>query len=153
MSNFNPNIPTVSIEQADPVTGLVSFGTVQGTPPAGAGYAGIFGLECLLQDVEGSGTYQNTGSVAVPAWSLIGSGAAGSTGPTGYTGARGATGATGFTGYTGAGNFTGYTGYTGPQGATGPTGYTGPNIGSGINFGPAAVNSITVVNGIITAIS
>ena len=132
MSNFNPNIPTVSIEQADPVTGLVSFGTVQGTPPAGAGYAGIFGLECLLQDVEGSGTYQNTGSVAVPAWSLIGSGAAGSTGPTGPRGA------------------TGYTGYTGPQGATG---YTGANLGTGINFGPGSVTSITVVNGVITAIS
>lgn len=173
MSNFNPNIPTVNIEQADPVTGLVSFGTVTGTPPAGAGYAGIFGLECLLQDIEGTGTYQNTGTVAVPAWSLIGSGAAGSTGPTGFTGYTGpggaasatgatgytgftgpsVTGATGFTGYTGAGNFTGYTGYTGPQGATGPTGYTGPNIGSGINFGPSAVTSITVVNGIITAIS
>jgi hypothetical protein len=128
MSNFNPNIPTVSIEQADPVTGLVSFGTVRGTPPAGAGYAGIFSLECLLQDLDGSGTYQNTGSVAVPAWSLIGAGAAGSTGPTGYTGPAG-------------------------TGATGPTGYTGPNIGSGINFGPSAVTSITVVNGIITAIS
>ena len=148
MSNFNPNIPTVSIEQADPVTGLVSFGTVQGTPPAGAGYAGIFGLECLLQDVEGSGTYQNTGSVAVPAWSLIGSGAAGSTGP---TGPRGATGYTGYTGPQGAASTV--TGYTGPQGATGFTGYTGANIGSGISFGPAAVNSITVVNGIITAIS
>ena len=148
MSNFNPNIPTVSIEQADPVTGLVSFGTVTGTPPAGAGYAGIFGLECLLQDVEGSGTYQNTGSVAVPAWSLIGSGAAGSTGP---TGPRGATGYTGYTGPQGAASTV--TGYTGPQGATGFTGYTGANIGSGISFGPAAVNSITVVNGIITAIS
>jgi hypothetical protein len=152
MSNFNPNIPTVSIEQADPVTGLVSFGTVQGTPPAGAGYAGIFGLECLLQDVEGSGTYQNTGSVAVPAWSLIGSGAAGSTGPTGYTGPAGS-GATGPTGYTGPQGATGFTGYTGPQGATGFTGYTGPANGSGVNFGPAAVASITVVDGIITAIS
>jgi len=147
MSNFNPNIPTVNIEQADPVTGLVSFGTVTGTPPAGATYAGIFGLECLLQDIEGTGTYQNTGTVAVPAWSLIGSGAAGSTGPTGYTGPVGPTGATGFTGYTGAGNFTGYTG------PTGFTGYTGPAGGSGVNFGPAAVTSITVVNGIITAIS
>jgi hypothetical protein len=44
----------------------------------------------------------------------------------------------------------------GLKGDTGPTGYTGdtgPNIGSGINFGPSAVTSITVVNGIIVAIS
>jgi hypothetical protein len=153
MAKSNPNIPTVDIEQQDAVTGLVSLGVVDGTPPAGSQYAGIFGLECLLQDAEGTGVYQNTGTVAIPAWTVVGTGAAGATGPTGpgnftgYTGPIGATGATGFTGPLGA---TGYTGYTG---RTGYTGYTGPNIGSGINFGPSAVTSITVVNGIITAIS
>lgn len=72
MSKFNPNIPTVDIQQADPVTGYVTLGIVTGTPPAGSTYAGIFGLECLLQDSDGAGIYQNSGTVAVPAWTLIG---------------------------------------------------------------------------------
>ena len=149
MAYSNPLIPTVDIQQAeqprsDGGLSLITFGTVLGTPPAGAAYANLFSLECILQDITGAGAYQNTGTIAVPAWTVIGTGAAGATGSTGYTGY---TGYTGFTGYTGPGNFTGYTGYTGP------TGFTGPNIGSGINFGPAGVVSITVVNGVITAIS
>jgi hypothetical protein len=72
MAYTNPKIPTVNIEEQDPVTGLISEGTVVGTPPAGATYAGIFSLECELTDTEGSGTYTNTGSVAVPAWTLFG---------------------------------------------------------------------------------
>ena len=146
MSKFNPNIPTVDIEQADPVTGLVTLGVVTGTPPAGSGYAGIFGLECLLQDSAGAGVYQNTGTVAVPAWSFIGTGAAGATG---YTGPGNFTGYTGYTGTTGPTGYTGRTGYTGPIGATG---YTGPSV-TGPSFGPSGVTSITVVNGVITAIS
>jgi hypothetical protein len=143
MAYQNPLIPTVDIQQQEQPTAtssypLITFGTVKGTPPAGATYANLFSLECILQDINGAGAYQNTGTIAVPAWSLIGSGAAGATGPTGATG------------YTGPIGPTGYTGYTGP---IGPTGYTGPNIGSGINFGPGGVTSITVVNGIITQIS
>lgn len=152
MAYSNPNIPTVNIEQWDPVTGLVSLGVVDGTPPAGAAYANIFGLECLLQDSAGTGVYQNTGTVAVPVWTVVGTGAAGATGPTGpgnFTGYTGYTGPRGATGYTGP---TGATGYTGPQGPTGYTGYTGPSV-TGPNFGPGAVTSITVVNGVITAIS
>lgn len=72
MSKFNPNIPTVDIQQADPVTGYVTLGVVAGTPPAGTTYAGIFGLECLLQDSDGAGVYQQSGTVASPAWTLIG---------------------------------------------------------------------------------
>jgi hypothetical protein len=144
MARSNPLIPTVDIEQADAISGLVTFGTVIGTPPAGASYAGIFGLECILQDSVGSGAYQNTGSVAVPAWTVIG------------TGAAGATGYTGFTGYTGR---TGYTGYTGPgstvTGPIGPTGYTGP-AASGVfsTSGPTGpVATITVVNGVVTNVT
>jgi hypothetical protein len=203
MAYTNPLIPTVDIQQMEQPKSngsapLITFGTVIGTPPAGATYATLFSLECLLQDLNGTAVYQNTGTVAVPAWTAIGTGAAGSTGPTGYTGYTGpaVTGATGYTGpigptgytgpaitgatgYTGPGNFTGYTGYTGPDitgptgytgytgpigstgytgplgptGATGYTGYTGPDIGTGINFGPAGVASITVTNGVIVAIS
>lgn len=72
MAYTNPNIPTVNIEEQDPITGLVSEGTVNGTPPAGATYGNIFSLECELTDLDGGGTYTNTGTVAVPAWSLFG---------------------------------------------------------------------------------
>jgi hypothetical protein len=164
MAYINPNIPTVDVQQVEGTTGLVTFGTVKGTPPAGATYANIFVLECILQDINGVGAYQNTGTVAVPAWTLIGTGAAGATGATGYTGPIGATG---YTGYTGAGNFTGYTGYTGPIGPTGATGYTGPIGPTGATgyTGPAAsgvfstsgatgpVATITVVNGVVTNVT
>ena len=155
MSKFNPNIPTVDIEQVDIETGLVTFGTVVGTPPSGAGYAGIFSLECILQDMNGAGVYQQTGTVAVPSWSLNGLGA---TGFTGYTGPN--SGFTGYTGYTGP-NITGYTGYTGPTGYTGytgpagVTGYTGP-AASGVfsTSGPTGpVSTITVVNGVVTNVT
>lgn len=167
MAYINPLIPTVDIEQAEGATGLVTFGTVKGTPPGGATYANIFALQAILQDINGAGVYQNVGSVAVPSWSLNGLGATGATGytgpigPTGYTGPAGAATATGATGYTGPIGATGATGYTGPIGPTGATGYTGP-IGAtgytgpsvtGPSFGPGAVTSITVVNGVITAIS
>ena len=209
MAYLNPLIPNVDIQQQE-ATGdrLITFGTIKSGPPyAGAAYAGLFALECMLESLDGLAVYQQSGTVAVPAWTALGSGANGATGytgptgytgttgytgytgptgftgytgytgrtgftgytgptgagTTGYTGYTGPTGFTGYTGYTGAGNFTGFTGYTGrtgftgytgPQGlATGFTGYTGPNIGSGVNFGPGAVTSITVVNGVVTAIS
>jgi hypothetical protein len=72
MAYTNPKIPTVNIEEQDPTTGLISEGTVIGTPPGGATYAGLFSLECELTDTEGGGTYSNTGTVAVPAWTLFG---------------------------------------------------------------------------------
>lgn len=134
MAYSNPNIPTIDIREQDPVTGLVLIGTCAGTPPSGASYPNYFALECMIIDTTGAGWYQNTGTVAVPAWTLNQQGATGPTGP---------------------GNFTGYTGYTGPKGATGYTGYTGPTGPSvtGASFGPGAVTSITVVNGVVTAIS
>ena len=141
----NPLIPLVDIQQQEQPKSnssyqLITLGTVIGSPSqyAGATYANIFALECLLQDLNGSAVYQNTGTVASPSWSTIGSGAAGATGYTGYTGYTGPAGATGATGYTGPIGTTGPTGYTGPAGAasatgatgplgaTGPTGYTGP---------------------------
>ena len=93
MAYSNPLIPTVNIQQQEP-TGdrLITFGTVLGTPPAGTTYGNLFSLECILQDITGAGAYQNTGTVANPAWTTIGTGAAG---PTGYTGPIGPTGPTG----------------------------------------------------------
>ena len=133
MAKTNPLIPLVDIQQQEQPGNtseyqLVTFGTIEGNPSAyaGATYANIFSLECLLQDLDGSAVYQMTGTVASPSWSTIGSGAAGATGYTGYTGPAGAASATGATGPAGP---TGYTGYTGPAGAasaTGATGYTGP---------------------------
>ena len=135
MAYSNPLIPTVDIQQQEAVGDrLITFGTVKGTPPAGSTYASLFALEAILQDINGTAVYQMTGTVAVPVWTTIGSGAAGPTGYTGYTGytgpagGAGGAGATGYTGYTGYTGSTGPTGYTGPSGATmatGATGYTG----------------------------
>ena len=151
MAYDNPLIPTVDIQQREQPKSngsapLITFGTVIGTPPAGATYAGLFALECLLQDLNGTAVYQNTGTVAVPAWTAIGTGAAGSTGPTGPTGAAGATGPTGpagATGPTGAASTV-----TGPTGATGPTGPVGT-----FSTGPCNPATITVVNGLVTDIT
>jgi len=106
----NPLIPLVDIQQQEQPSNtssyqLITFGTITGgTPYAGATYANIFALECLLQDLDGSAVYQNSGTVAVPAWTVIGSGAAGATGPTGPTG---------YTGPAASGDFS-------TSGATGP---------------------------------
>jgi hypothetical protein len=147
MAYINPLIPTVDVQQMEQPksngsTPLITFGTVIGTPPAGATYAGLFALECLLQDLNGTAVYQNSGTVAVPAWSTIGTGAAGATGPTGP--ASTVTGPTGPTGYTGAAStVTGPTGPTGPaaSGVFSTSGATGP------------VATITVVNGIVTNVT
>jgi hypothetical protein len=69
MAYTDPTIPTVNIEEQDPITGLISEGTVKGTPPV---VAGKFALECELTDIDGSGTYSNTGTVAIPSWTLFG---------------------------------------------------------------------------------
>lgn len=78
--------------------------------------ANRFAIGAVITNINSGVLYVNTGSVASPTWTVLGSGATGPTGPAG---------ATGPTGYTGDGA-TGPTGYTGPDGATGPTGYTGP---------------------------
>jgi len=118
---------------------LITFGTVTGgTPYAGATYANIFALECLLQDTDGSAVYQMTGTVASPSWDAIGTGAVGSTGYTGYTGP---------------------TGYTGDDGAdstvTGPTGYTGPAASGDFSTDGATgpIATITVVDGVVTNVT
>ena len=76
MAKSNKNIPTVDIQQQVNGNELITLGTVEGTPPAGAAYAGLFSLECILQDINGSGVYENTGTVNVPAWTLLGTGVA-----------------------------------------------------------------------------
>ena len=202
MAYSDPRIPTVDILEQDPITGLVSRGTVIGTPPSGSTYSNCFSLECELIDLNGTGIYEMVGTILVPAWSIMASGAVGPTGPTGPTGSTGATGAgitgptganstvpgptgatgdegpTGVTGPTGANSTVtgptgatgvGITGATGPTGVgvtgatgvgiTGPTGPEGPTgpmnyvVGATFNFGPSVITSMTVVNGVITALS
>jgi hypothetical protein len=93
-----------------------------GIPPT---TASIYEPGCLMIRYDNGTTYQNTGTLASPTWTLNGTGSVGPTGPTGYTGFTGpaVTGPTGYTGYTG---FTGPAGPTGATGYTGYTGYTGP---------------------------
>lgn len=134
MAKTNPNIPTVDIVEQDPVTGYVIEGSCVGAIPTTAGIF-VKGCEILREDT--GVVYQNTGTLASPVWTPIGTGAAGATGPTGPTGDTGDTGPTGPTGDTGD---------TGPTGPTGPVGTfsAGPT-------GPIA--TITVVNGLVTDIT
>jgi hypothetical protein len=169
MARTNPLIPLVDIQQQEQPSNtssyqLITLGTITGgTPYAGATYANIFALECLLQDTDGSAVYQMTGTVAVPSWDAIGTGAVGSTGYTGYTGPTGYTGddgadstVTGPTGYTGP---IGPTGYTGDDGAdstvTGPTGPTGPAASGDFSTDGATgpIATITVVDGVVTNVT
>ena len=76
MAKSNPLIPLVDIQQQEQPSNtssyqLITLGTIEGTPYAGSSYANLFALECILQDVNGSGVYTNTGTVAVPAWTLM----------------------------------------------------------------------------------
>jgi hypothetical protein len=156
MAKSNPLIPLVDIQQQEGTGArLITFGTVVGTPPAGSTYAGLFSLECLLQDLNGTAVYQNTGTVAVPAWTAIGTGAAGATGYTGPIGPTGYTGPTGPIGPSGANStVTGYTGPIGPTGYTGPVGPTGP-VGSFSTAGGATgpIATIEVVNGLVVNVT
>lgn len=82
MAKTNPLIPLVDIQQQEQPKNtssacLITFGTVEGTPPSGATYGDLFALECLLQDISGVGIYEMTGTVASPSWTLISSGATG----------------------------------------------------------------------------
>jgi len=74
MAKSNPLVPLVNIITQDPITGHIIDGEIDGNPStlySGAAYAGIFNLECTLRDSLGSGIWQMTGTVAVPAWSLM----------------------------------------------------------------------------------
>jgi hypothetical protein len=100
----------MNITTQDPITGLVIDAYIPDADalPDGATYTTIFAIGASLQILDGSaaGTYSNTGTVAVPAFTAVVVGVTGATGPTGPTGPTGATGATGA---------------TGPTGPTGPT--------------------------------
>lgn len=84
MAKINPLIPLVDVQQQEAVASavdgtqrLITFGTVEGTPPTGTTYGDLFALECMLQDIEGAGVYEMTGTVANPAWTLISPGSLG----------------------------------------------------------------------------
>ncbi len=129
--DWDVNLTDLEYIQSDALTrklniaGLVyrATKTTTGVPAA---TAGKFIPGAIIQNAISGAVYQNTGSTASPVWTVN---ATGITGPTGATGATGA---------------------TGPTGATGATGPLAPN---GVNFGPASVASITVIDGQITAIS
>jgi hypothetical protein len=72
MSKFNPNIPTIDILEVEATTGYVTLGTCHGVPPSGSTYPSIFAIGALIQDLDGTGVYLQNGTVAVPAWKLIG---------------------------------------------------------------------------------
>lgn len=126
---------------------------------------GIGGGKYKITDIDSTGAATSdvlTFDGTEVTWAAGGSGTPGATGPTGPAGAAGATGATGPAGANGATGAAGAEGPTGPAGsagATGPIGATGPTgpmnyvVSSTFNFGPTGITSITIVNGVITAIS
>ena len=67
MAYIDPNIPTVDVVEQDPITGLISEANCKGVPPV---VAGKFSLECQVTDLDGTGIYINTGTVALPVWTL-----------------------------------------------------------------------------------
>ncbi len=69
MAHSDPNIHTVDIVEQDPITGLISEANCKGVPPV---VAGKFALECQITDLDGTGIYINTGTVALPVWTLQG---------------------------------------------------------------------------------
>jgi hypothetical protein len=116
-TNFFTPLPTsthtlVALVDGNGLALLVSCDTTPETQ------ANVYSIGCMLLRTDNGTAYQNTGTVAIPVWTLNGTGAIGATGPIGPTG---------YSGYTGP-NTTGYTGYSGPLGATGATGYTGPSV-------------------------
>ena len=93
------------------------------TAGAPAATAGYFEKSCIIQNIDDGLLYQNTGTIANPVWTVQGTGGPGPKGPTGPAGAKGATGAKNYV------------------------------VGATFNFGPSAVTSLTIVKGVITAIS
>ena len=69
MAYSDPNIPTVDIVEEDPITGLISEANCKGVPPT---TTNRFALECQITDLDGTGIYINTGTVALPVWTLQG---------------------------------------------------------------------------------
>ena len=61
--------------------------------------ANLFAVGCIIIRDNGA-WYANTGTSAIPVWTLTGTGSVGATGPSGPTGYTGRTGYTGYTGYT-----------------------------------------------------
>ncbi len=66
---------------------LVMDGKIEGVPPTI--YASIFGVACTLRRTDSSVVYQNTGTVAVPIWTVMAAGGSGITGLTGDVTASG----------------------------------------------------------------
>ena len=110
----------IALTDTDGYAMLVSCDTTPETQ------ADTYQIGCVLIRTDNGTQYQNTGTVAIPVWTLNGVGSVGPTGATGYSGYTGPA-VTGATGYTGPNGVTGYTGYTGPA-VTGATGYTGPEV-------------------------
>lgn len=104
MGYTQPRISNMNIIDATPIEQYVIEATIDDADalPDGATYAGIFvpGAQIMILAGSAAGTYSNTGTTAVPAWTAVVEGVTGPTGPTGPTGATGPTGPTGPTGAT-----------------------------------------------------
>lgn len=68
MSKSNPNLPTINITGADPVTGYITSGISDSTPVTTAGY---FATGCILENATNGFVYSNTGTPASPVWNSV----------------------------------------------------------------------------------
>lgn len=73
----NPNLPANIYPSLINGSGAILFGEFDtlATPPAGSSYTGVFQKGCILLKTDAADTvgaeYQNTGTLAVPAWTLM----------------------------------------------------------------------------------
>lgn len=94
--------------------------------------ANVYQIGCLMIRTDNGTTYQNTGTVAVPVWTLNGTGASGTSGFSGANpGASGTSGATGASGTSGTSGFSGKSGFSGTSGTSGFSGTSGTSGFSG----------------------
>lgn len=76
MAKTIPLVPALNVLDQDPITNLVLLGEITGTLPTGGTFANIFAKSCILEKTDTGVDYFMSGTVAVPAWSVVTTGSA-----------------------------------------------------------------------------
>ena len=116
-TNFATTLPgsTVTKIVLTDDTGLAILALANTT---GETTAGTYQIGCLLIRTDAGTLYQNTGTVAIPVWTVNGTGASGASGASGVSGAT----VSGFSGVSGASGASGASGVSGVSGVSGAKG-------------------------------
>ena len=89
---------TISYVAINDVNQYAMVAMVNGAPET---QAGTYAVGCFLIRVDSPSFYQNTGTVAIPVWTVNGTGASGYSGYSGTSGTSGYSGKSGFSGTSG----------------------------------------------------